>query len=590
MRNLISVFCILVLFPAAGQKIKYKDIYSLLSTKQYEAAEPFLKKYLSETTDNPNAWLFMGIVYENKAGKTDILKSTEEALVFMDSAILTFTRAASLLTEKEIKRNAEYYAMYSRTDLRTGDYGVKLSDVQFDLRKRIEALRERMDKTKMVKHFFLRSEAAYTRSYQLYRSLQQSYPGLRELYLRADNQLLEKLTHLALSYDSAAKDFDNYRLSIQNLDKPGYKPVWNPRVIKNFKTDGAEPADFYTNEPAVWDYGRFAREAQKSIQEQVMPVRQELVTYDIEINKLAEKLQRDSVSVKSELTRLVQSLLSEKLRQFDERPMPLDILAAKAADLDYRSARIETRKHRDSAHVYFQVELIKRELQALNRLDSLLKIAASRNLDEEGLNYQDFVSQTYNSITLLKSYVRTQQEYVKKERERVEREMLRRTAALTWLINGNDSIPLFDNPSSPFKPLVLDPAFTAGLWYDAQGKPHVYFYDIPPSHRPGIRARFAVDGSVFASTELQALNMLVTSDNSSQIFFVLAYSTKPVKDKYAVVLAKIYRLDGLAWQVSHNLDFVPQSIVYQAETNEVIIRSGGELSVTIDKSGKRKAN
>lgn len=591
MRLLFVVFLSLLAFqvPVFAQKVKYKDIYNLLSTRQYEAAEPFLKRYIRENNDNPSAWLYMGLIYENKIGKDDILKYTEQALINMDSAILMFNKAASVIDEKEIKKNADYYSMYNRTDLRTGKYGVKLSDVQFDLRKRTEALRERIDKVKMVKYFFSRAQAAYNRCHQQYLSLQQAYPSLRELYLRSDNQLIDQLKNLALRYDSAAKDYDNFRVSIQNVEKAGYKPVWNPRPINDFKTEGAEPADFYTNEPLVWHYGKFATSVVKNIQERLIPIRQELVAYDIEINKLAEKLQRDSVSVKSDLTRLVQNLLSDKLRAFDDRPMPLDILAAKVADLEYRSARVDTRRYRDSADVAFQIALVQAESMALNRLDSLLKVAASHNLDEEALNYQDFVNNTYNSVTLLKSFIKAQQEYVRKEKERVAAELLRRTTALKWLVSGNDSIPLFEHASSPFKPLVIHTAYTAGLWYDGKGKAECYFYDIPPSHRPVIRARFPVDAAIFGEGQLSKLKLLVTSDKAAQIFFVLLYNTAPVNNKINAVLGKIYRLDGLAWNVKLTLDFAPESLNYLTETGDLQIVSEGAVA-TVDKSGKLKTN
>lgn len=588
MRTIIFLIFLVLAMPVFGQKLKYKDIYNLLSTKQYEAAEPFLKRYLRETTDNANAYLYLGIIYENKIGKDDILKNTEQALANMDSAILLFNKASSMLNEKDLKKNEEYYAMYSRTDLRTGNYGVKISDVQLDLRKRIEALRERIDKVKMVKYFFSRSLAAYNRSQALYISIQQSYPGIREFYLRSDDQLVSQLKNLALHYDSAAKDFDNYKVSISNLDKVNYKPVWMPRPIKDFKKDGAEPADFYSNDPLVWDYKSFANESIKQIEQELKPMRQALISYDIEINKLGEKLKKDSVSVRSDLTRLVQSLINDKLRKFDEKPMPLDILAVKVADLEYRSARVDTRRYRDSADVIFQLNLVQREIQALNRLDSVLKIAAQRNLDEEALNYQDFVNQTYNSVTLLKSYVRAQQEYAQKERARAENDLLRRSAALKWLVSGNDSIPLAEGVKSPFTPLILDPKFTAGLWYGDKGKTEGYFYDIPPSHRPAIRVRFPVDATTFSKEQLQSVKALVTSDGKSQIFFVMLLNTTAVKNKYSVTLAKIYRLDGLAWTSNYSLDFIPQSINYQLDSGELQIKSDGERFVVADKSGKLK--
>src|SRR3954468_13230692 len=83
-----------LLVPAAyGQKVKYKDIFALLSTKQYEQAEPFLKKYLKDNDDNPNAYLYMGIIFQEKAYKTDVLKQTSLVLANMDSAILFFDKA-----------------------------------------------------------------------------------------------------------------------------------------------------------------------------------------------------------------------------------------------------------------------------------------------------------------------------------------------------------------------------------------------------------------------------------------------------------------------------------------------------------------
>ena len=40
-----------------------------------------------------------------------------------------------------------------------------------------------------------------------------------------------------------------------------------------------------------------------------------LVSYDVEINKLREKLNKDSVSVKNDLTKLIDKLLMEKLKK-----------------------------------------------------------------------------------------------------------------------------------------------------------------------------------------------------------------------------------------------------------------------------------
>src|SRR5688500_11875839 len=194
----IQFLLLSLVFSAFGQKVKYKDIFGLLSTKQYEAAEPFLKRYLRETTDNPNAYLYMGIIYQEKSSKDDVLKQTRRAIMNMDSAIFFYDKALKSITEKEIKRNDEFYQAYNRRDLRTGEFGVKLSDIQFDLEKKIEGLRERIDRVKMMKHYFSLADTLYQKSTLLFKSIQAQYPQEQSFYLRADDALQKKLSMLAV--------------------------------------------------------------------------------------------------------------------------------------------------------------------------------------------------------------------------------------------------------------------------------------------------------------------------------------------------------------------------------------------------------
>ena len=105
--GLIQFLLLLLISAAYGQKAKYKDIYALLSTKQYEQAEPFLKTYLRENTDNPNAYLFMGNIFQEKASKNDVLKQTRIVIANMDSAIVYFDKAHKSLDDREVRKNKE---------------------------------------------------------------------------------------------------------------------------------------------------------------------------------------------------------------------------------------------------------------------------------------------------------------------------------------------------------------------------------------------------------------------------------------------------------------------------------------------------
>ena len=365
--GLIQFLLLFLISAAFGQKVKYKDIFALLSTKQYEQAEPFLKTYLRETADNPNAYLFMGNIFQEKASKNDVLKQTAVAIANMDSAISYYDKAYKILDEREVKRNKEYYQNYNRRDLRTGEFGVKLSDIQFDIQKRTEALKERIDKVKMVKYYFSLADSTYKRSNALFLSLQRKFPSLNQLYLRADVQTVKELSTLSLRFDSCRKAFDHYKTASSSLGKTGYNQQTSLAEIKDFKMDGRDAADFHADEIRLWDYKKFADESRAIVEKEILPMRQHLVAYDMEINKLREKLNSDSVSVRSDLTKLIDKLLYDQLKKFDTQPLPMLLFAMKITDLEYRSSRLEHKSLSDSADVHLQITMLGQEIGLLKK-------------------------------------------------------------------------------------------------------------------------------------------------------------------------------------------------------------------------------
>ena len=586
---LFKLILLIFIFSAAhGQKVKYKDIFGLLSTKQYEPAEPFLKSYLKETTDNPNAFLYMGIIYQEKAAKDDVLKHTKRTVSEMDSAVLFYDKAYKSITEKEIKKNSEYYQAYNRRDLRTGEFGVRLTDIQFDLEKRMEGLRERIDRIKMVKYYFDLADSMYKKSNALYGSIHTTYPGERELYLRADENLLKSLTMLSGRFDSCLKAFDHYKSSSSAIGKTGYNQTLALTDIVDYNTDGVKPADFYQDDLKIWDYKKFCDKAKQSIEKEIIPMREHLVNYDIEINKLREKLSKDSTSVKSDLHSLIDKLLMDQLKKYDKDPLPMEVFTLKIADLEYRSTLLENKAKHDSTNVHVLLNMLTRELAQLNKLDSSATKLMAEDLDKRALDYEYFVKNTYNTTAVLKSYVKGLKDYAEREKKTKDAELAKRKETLRWLLNGADSIPLFTEQSrSTFKPLaVIDEKYTAGLHYADSLNPTGYFFTINPSRVPDVKISFPVEKPIFKQARLVSSKALTFSDAAGQIYFVLVYSDKGTENKYAATLAKIYRSDGLAWSMNYQLAFIPREISFKADSGELTIRGDDNQQNTMDKNGK----
>lgn len=580
---------VLLIHTAKAQKVKYKDLYGLLSTKQYEAAEPFLKRYLRETTDNPNAYLYMGIVFQEKSMKDDILRNTSRMISSMDSAVIFYDKAYKSITEKEVRKNSEYYQAYNRRDLRTGEFGVKLSDIQFDLEKRMEGLRERKDRVKMVKHYFTLSDSLYKKSNALYKTLQAQYPGTKEFYLRADEETIRKLGMLVNRFDSCTKAFDQYKSSLTVVGKTGYNQVLTLREIGDFRKDGAAAADFYKDEVAVWDYNKFVTQSRQAIENDILPTRKHLITYDAEINKLREKLSGNTVSVKNDLTGLIDKLLMDQLRKYDKEPLPMELFSLKIADLEYRSTVIEDKQRPDSTDMHVKLSMIKKEIEGLHKLDTIASKLSEEDLDSRALDYEYFVKNTYGTVAVLKSFVSTSKQFAARELKIKEARLSRTTESLRWIVNGTDSIPLFSQDArSKFKPLeVLEEKYTTGIHYADSLNPSGYLYTISATRVPEVKVSFPVDKASFKLSRLNTSKALTFSDTAGQLYFVLIYTDQAGKDKkVAATLAKIYKSDGLAWSQNYQLDFIPKELAFKSDSGELTIMGEGTQQSTMDKTGK----
>jgi phage anti-repressor protein len=587
-----AITCIVLLigsFDLQAQKVKYKDLYELLSTRQFETAEPILKRYLAETTDNPNAFLYMGFILQEKSLKDDILRNTQEAVWHMDSAVINFTKAYSMINDKELKRNKDYYAIYNKRDIRTGEYGVKLTDIQFEIEKYNESLRERIDKVNMIKHYFVEADKLYKKSSELFLTIQETFPEERLLYLRANESVLKDLERLSSRFDSCAKAIDHYKIALSNLPKSGYNQSWNLTEIKDMKKDGREVADFYAASVLIWDYKGFADHALSTIKKEIIPNREQLIRHDMTINSLEEKLLKDSVSVANELTRILDKGLIERLKKFDPDPMPVHVLNVKIAKLGYQSVIIENRKTKDTTDLTVMMELLRREVAAARKLDTVAQKLAAKNIEQDALNYTEFVSSTYSSASILRNFARAQKDYAAREIKRKDNRLFRMENALNWLVVDNDSIPISSALSNPtFKSLVIvDQRYTAGLSYADPENVRGYFYTITPSRKPDIKVKFDIDHELF-NQNITTLKGLAASDSGNNIYFVLIVNESPVSEKYQVTVAKLYRSDGLSWSYSYALDFIPEQIVYVQETAELAIKADAEQMVILDKGGKLK--
>lgn len=589
LRLAFTKILILLLFSvsAQAQKLKYKDIYALLSTRQYEKAEPFLKKYLHTQNDNANAFLFMGLIYQEKAATKHVLKETGELFSAVDSAIICYNKSLALLDDRELKRNKEYYEAYNRRDLRTGEFGVSLSDIQFDLQKKKEALTARATSVRMVQHYFAASDSLYQKCNQLFASLKARYPTEQALFLQAGDSTAVLLEALAARFDSTLRFVRLYQASMEGLGKSEYKQEIKVEKISDYGTEGITGADFYAERIRLWDYGEFPERVSRVIMDEIRPLRKELLNLDAELNKL-EAL-NDSVSMTAELEKLNNALPYLRLKKFDGNPMPLNLIELKLAFLRYQDARRISDNYRDSLDVNFQLMLAEQEASSLRKLDSIAMTIQDSDLELASRNYNHFVAASYGDVEGVKRYVSELAEYAGTEEKRVAEVMRQRQEAILWIRLQNESVPLSPSDSlQSYVPLVtLEEKYTVGLKFVDSTDVSGYFYSVTPSRVPDIGVIFPVDKAHFLSRD--APFSAIATDANELVYYILIFSGEQAGEKFPATLAKVYRADGLSWSVNCTFDFVPETIEYNARSGDIAV-SAAQASLVFDRNGKLKEN
>jgi hypothetical protein len=573
---------------AFGQKIKYKDLFVLLNAKQYKEAEPFLKKYLKENQDNPHAFLSMGYIFEDKCTTNDVLKETEKLTSNIDSAVLYFDMAFKTITERELKKNDEYYQAFSRRDLRTGEFGLKISDIQFDLEKRMKALRERNVLVKNAKQKFLFVQEVYNHCTVLFKRIADNYKNQREFYLRADDGLTANLRRLERKYDSCLVAFNDYSIALKALGKTGYNPELDPREIADFKKDGVSPVDFMEDILKVWDYKRWAGANLEVIEHEILPLGERLTKLDADLNEIREKIRKDSVSVEQSLIAIRGRMIATGLEKYDPRPFPFDIFNLKISELTYGSELASTKVLRDSADVAVKLTLYKRQIKLLSAIDSLGTLALKRDLPYEAENYKAFIKNAYGSLDVLQSILKTTADFAVGEKAEKQKRILQLEKVVNWVIDQTDSIPATTAvKSKKFTPLtIVESSHTFGFTFP-DSSTFAYFYAITPSRKVQAKASFKIDSASFKKTKLPLLKGLSTADGTKQNFYVVLYSEEFVREK---VPAIVYRVapEGLAWQKFMFLEGLPVETT-NGGTGELAIKistASGNKLVTVQPDGK----
>ena len=115
-----------------------------------------------------------------------------------DSVVFYFEKAKSLINDKELKKKDEHYQAFFRRDLRTGEFGIKVSDVHLDIEKKVEAIEMRIADVKEMHQGVGKVEKNHAVAMESYKMLTSQFSVYNTMLIATDEEVQATLSKVIL--------------------------------------------------------------------------------------------------------------------------------------------------------------------------------------------------------------------------------------------------------------------------------------------------------------------------------------------------------------------------------------------------------
>ena len=404
-----------------AQKIRYKDLFPLLDTKQYKEVLPKLAIFLSDekNDDHANAHFQMGIYLEQRAKSLDPITQTNEIESAADSASLFLNKALPLIDEKELKKNDEYYQSFNRRDLRTGEFGIKLSDVKLDIEKKIEALSDLKANSNQLVNALSAIENSYGELLDQFISWGPYYLTENNIMLQSNDLIMEQLE----SFIDQMTEIQTNVITVEEMLKKlptqpfSFNLKWLP--VDNFGTDTPAKPDFYNGDFQVYEFKDWARGLIRTIEKEIIPMRELSINYDNSLIELENEIRSGSEISIPDFPDQVDPEVESTLKRFDNNPYPFNVfeIRIERMSIEYLASPIYYPQLEDTLDVNFQVAQSDTIVKLLKKFESLILDLLVKAKNSPVENHQSFFETQFGSKDGYVKFLSNQKKWVNEMEE-----------------------------------------------------------------------------------------------------------------------------------------------------------------------------
>lgn len=440
-------------FISKGQinpkKIKYKDLFPLLDQKDYNASENLLRLYLSvdKNRDEANPNYQMGLIYMDYFERGDELNDTSYVFSMADSAVYYLDKAKNLIDDKELRKNDEYYQSFYRRDLRTGEFGIKLSDVHLDIEKLIESIRTREGKITKLHGIFMKLRETEATMVESFNELVSNNENLNQFVMSADLPQISRLGELSdyqFNLDQNAKEVSSIATELElegNYESIEYRSIVDFKKIEPIMSplDGSLES---------WNVDAWVENTKRIINGDVAEIKRRLESMDEELTEAKENLVNHEMGV---FPASIEADLIDKIERFGNYNTPLTLIQARINEniILSLSDTILNPAINDTTLITYQLEVSDSLLSLAGQLSNITENKSAEILKSEKY-YAGFYRNRYENVENAAAYLSELNQFAKDQQIKWDTVQSFWDFKNNWGILESDTIPLFEVDSSRY--------------------------------------------------------------------------------------------------------------------------------------------
>lgn len=568
--SLLSALLSMVLMVQA-QKVKYKDIFPDLEARKFNKVEPMLKSFLTneKNADHPNANYQMGLITEAHFLLQDIVEDTTALFKHGEDALNYYRKSLTLITDKEIKKNDNFYQSFNRRDLRTGDFGIKLSDVHLEIEEKIASVENRIA---AVRSFHQAVDEMTTMEAKLladFNGFVASADSYYDYLLKADLDVISALGDLQAdfkAFDDKANETVNYG---KTLGAENYYNTIKYLPITDFGKLGAKFPESNTT-ISTWQFSSWASDTKGILNKEIFVLKNDLSTLDKKLLQATNRLKAGSAV---SFQQSIPMQLDKRLKKYDWNPLPGKLLRARINENTIRLLGDTTMNAMllDSTVVSYQVTMADSIVNAMEALKTLLTVD-SKEIAVASIYYPDYLEEGYGSVDGLRTYMEEIQAWIARIQPYWQKNKDFWYMRDNWGVTATDTIPLHQVDTAYQGPYV-----TKG--YLNLPENEVMSWGFKRDSLIGFVARFGADRKLIWEKRFKTDLLYVDVDygfetdtlssDADQVAFYLYKELVPTESNINVVNVN---LDGeLNWSVNTQTSREPEYTTYSHEIQETTI-------------------